>query len=72
MPVILLQNSSSDLFQASQIFLYPGKHQIVGFFVSSEFCIDNTCFDALLSDMKTLGFVSFVKFFCKEYELLKM
>lgn len=48
MPVILLQNSSTNLFQASQMFMYPQKHQIVGFFASSEFCIDNTCFDALL------------------------
>lgn len=52
MPVILLQNSSTNLFQASQIFIYPGKHQIVGFFASSEFCIDNSCFDALPSDIK--------------------
>lgn len=72
MPVILLQNSSTDLFQASQIFMYPEKHQTVGFFASSEFCIDNTCFCALLFDMKTLFFVSFVKIFSKEYQLLKM
>lgn len=44
MPVILLQNSSTDLFQASQIFMYPEKHQTVDFFASSEICIDNTCF----------------------------
>lgn len=72
MPVILLQNPSTDLFQASQIFMCPGKHQIAGFFASSEFCIDSTCLGALLSDMKTLFFISLVKFFCKECQLLKM